>query len=221
MFLHFDTPVWSFIWPCILVLAVECSHWPFTQFDLSYTAIKKEVIFRASSFPWRWIVALYLPIFHSSRLTSTHINETATQEKKKSAESKHNKNIGLLSFCSLYPSGYVITNIYCMYWGLGDGLARTLSNHTSELLSAHLAQGPSSLHNPLICLLLEQGQLRIDKHTELDMRHAVLSYRAVREPAIVSGNPDYMSAKSHSIVKSKIRTKKNTSNLSFPSSCTL
>ncbi|KAI4832873.1 hypothetical protein KUCAC02_015817, partial [Chaenocephalus aceratus] len=32
----------------------------------------------------------------------------------------------------------------------------------------------------------QQGQLRIDKHTELDMRHAVLSYRAVREPAIVS-----------------------------------
>ena len=137
----FDSPVWfllcfnSRVW-------IKNSHQQSPLFYLFHTTIKKKTTTTLQSQlsfleDESQLFYLFLPFIHSSRLPSTPINETATQEKrkkKKSAESKHNKKKYRFAFLSArsYPSGYVITNIYCMYWGLGDGLARTLSNHTSE-----------------------------------------------------------------------------------------
>lgn len=64
--------------------------------------------------------------------------------------------------------------------GHADYQIPPLGNYT------YLTQSPSGLHNPLICLLLEEGQLRIDRNTEGEIRQTACAVSLKWERAVTT-----------------------------------
>lgn len=119
-------------------------------------------------------------LLHSFCDISAHISETTEDKKMKRSKESNRPKICISFFLFTFYSFVLFT--LALWISASEYLFQVLRDGRwfgTFIAKSHLwvTLCPSSLHNPLICLVLEQIHVRIDKNTELKMRHALLNYR--------------------------------------------